>query len=102
MRIGLLVLLLILIYVIVFGSAILVPIVGINRAVRRRQHGERSTGAVTWSGINVAIFGMLTLVGISTGAFHPIAPGGLVLNGLWLALAVRTNRAAGTPARPRS
>ena len=76
------------------ASATLVPIVGILRASRRLERRQRSNAAITWAGINAVVFGLMTLVGISTGTFHPIVPGGLVLNGLWLAVAVRTNRAA--------
>jgi hypothetical protein len=76
------------------ASAILVPIIGIRRAMRRLERGQRSRGAVTWSGINVVVFGVLTIAGFAMGAFHPIAPGGLILNGIWLMLAIRTNRAA--------
>jgi NO-binding membrane sensor protein with MHYT domain len=76
------------------ASATLVPIVGILRASRRLQQRRRSNAAVTWAGINALVFGLMTLAGFSTGKFHPIVPGGLVLNGLWLAAAVRANRAA--------
>jgi hypothetical protein len=79
------------------ADATLVPMVGIMRASRRLERRQPSKGAVTWAGVNVVVFGLLTVVLLSVGGFHPVVAGGLVLNGLWLLVALRTNRAARTP-----
>jgi hypothetical protein len=77
------------------GYALAVPIVGIVRAVGRKYRGQRSTGAVVWSSINVGLFGLGTVAGFAAGPLAPAAPFiGLALNGVWLAFALGANRAA--------
>ncbi len=82
------------------GYALIVPIVGIAKAVRRKSRHEWSTGAVVWSGINVSLFALLAFVGIAS-AKSVVGPGiALALNGVWLALAIQANRAAARGRRP--
>ena len=82
------------------GYALAVPIVGIVRAVGRKDRGRRSTGAVVWSAINVGLFGLATVAGFTAGPLAPVAPFiGLALNGVWLAFALGANRAT-SRARP--
>ena len=83
------------------GYALAVPIVGIVRAVGRKDRGQRSPGAVVWSSINVGLFGLATVAGFKAGPLAPVAPFiGLVLNGVWLAFALGANHAAASRARP--
>jgi hypothetical protein len=78
----------------ILAYALAVPIVGIVKAVRRKERGARSSGAVLWSAINLGIFGLLAAVGIVVG-MPPLGPGiGLALNGVWLYLAIKANRQA--------
>jgi hypothetical protein len=100
MGIGFAELLLIATVLAIVGYGLAVPIVGIVKAVRRKDQGRRSTGAVVWSAINVGLFGLGAL---ATVAFRgiPIAPGiGLTLNGVWLYLAVQANQAAARRTTP--
>jgi len=78
----------------VLGYALVVPIVGIVKAVRRKDRRRPSTGAVVWSSINLGIFGLGIVATVVFGGL-PVAPGiGLGLNGIWLYLAIQANRAA--------
>lgn len=87
-------LLLIALILALLGYTFAVPIVGIVRTVRRRDRGRRSTGAVVWSSINIGLFGLGAVVSVVLGGL-PLAPGiGMALNGVWLYLAIQTNRAA--------
>ena len=87
-------LLLIVLILAMLGYTLAVPIVGIVRAVRRRDQGGRSTGAVVWPSINLGLFGVGAVVSVIFGGL-PVAPGiGIALNGIWLYLAIATNRAA--------
>jgi hypothetical protein len=55
----------------------------------------RATGAVIWSSINLGLFGIGTVVVAIVARMPPIGPViGLVLNGVWLFLALQANRAA--------
>ena len=86
----------------IIGYALAVPIVGIVRAVRRKGRGVRSTGAVVWSSINIGLFGLLASYGVTTHKPF-LGPGiGLVLNAVWLYLALIANRAAARIDPPRT
>ena len=78
----------------VLGYMLAVPIVGIVKAVRRKDRAARSTGAVVWSSINVGLFGLLVSVGVATGKPFLGPSIGVVLNAVWLFLALQANRAA--------
>ncbi len=91
---------LVLILVVLFflGYALALPIVGIVMAAGRKRRGVRAAGAVIWSSINLGLFGLGAVAGI-VARIPPIGPAiGLVLNGVWLSLALQANRAAA--ARP--
>jgi hypothetical protein len=76
------------------GYGLALPIVGIVKAAGKRRRGARATGAIIWSAINVGLFGLGTVAGI-VAHIPPIGPAiGLVLNGIWLSLALQANRAA--------
>jgi hypothetical protein len=87
-------LVLILVILVVLGYGWAVPIVGIVRAVGRRERGQRSTSAVVWSSFNLGLFGL----GVAAQALAgraPVLPAiCLALNGTWLYLALRANRTA--------
>jgi hypothetical protein len=91
---------LVLISVVLFslGYGLALPIVGIVTAAGKKRRGVRATGAVIWSSINLGLFGLGAVAGI-VARIPPIGPAiGLVLNGVWLSLALQANRAAA--ARP--
>jgi hypothetical protein len=81
------------------GYGLALPIVGIVMAAGKKRRGARATGAVIWSSINLGLFGLGAVAGI-VARIPPIGPAiGLVLNGVWLSLALQANRAAAA-ARP--
>ena len=102
MGIGSTELLLIVVIVAIVGYALVVPIVGIVKSARRMRGGVRSTGAVVWSSINVGLFALLASYGVTT--HRPfLGPGlGLMLNAIWLYLAIKANRAAARIEPPRT
>ena len=80
------------------GYGLALPIVGIVMAAHRKRRGVRATGAVIWSSINLGLFGLGGVAGV-VAHIPPIGPAiGLILNGVWLSLALQANRAAA--ARP--
>ena len=91
----------VLLFAVVFflGYGLALPIVGIVKAAGKKRRGVRATGAVIWSSINLGLFGLGAVAGI-VASVPPIGPAiGLVLNGIWLSLALQANRAA-TPRPP--
>jgi hypothetical protein len=80
------------------GYGLALPIVGIVMAAGKKRRGVRATGAVIWSSINLGLFALVAVAGI-VARIPPIGPAiGLVLNGVWLSLALQANRVAA--ARP--